>query len=566
MMKISEMPYERIPIESLCEKLRRLIDGVKNAANVEEILKLREEYLAMNVEWYTAASLSYIRYSCNTADEFYLKEKDYYDEVGPELENLNTEWSNALLESPFRAELEKALSPVLFRYLEVRAKAMSPAIIEDMIEENKLASEYSKLMADMEFTFRGETMSRAALAGYFKSDDRQTRRDAYEVMGKELNNHADQLDDIFDRMVKVRTRMAQKLGYKNFVELGYYRMQRVCYGKKEIETFRKNVLESLVPVVSRLRSENGKKLGIDCYMLYDDGVIIPGGDPRPIGTKENIFNAAKEMYHEMSEESGKFIDLMLENDALDVDSRKNKWGGGYCTELPKYKQPFILANFNGTAGDVDVMTHEAGHAFNAYLIADNKFALEIGCGGMETAETHSMSMEFFAWKYMDRFFGENAKKYQYMHALDCLSFIPYGTIVDYFQHLVYENPDMTPAERNELWKKLEGQFRPYISTEGMPFLEDGRRWQYQAHIYESPFYYIDYCLAQTAAFGFLLASRKNYDDAFARYIRLMKQGGEKPFDELLEEAGITSPFRDGALKELAQQVEQLLAEMGKEIA
>ena len=211
------------------------------------------------------------------------------------------------------------------------------------------------------------------------------------------------------------------------------------------------------------------------------------------------------------------------------------------------------------------MTHEAGHAFNAFLIADNKFALEIGCGGMETAETHSMSMEFFAWKYIKNFFGENATKYKFMHALGALSFIPYGTIVDYFQHIVYENPEMTPAERNETWKKLCAEFLPHINLEGVPFLEDGRRWQYQMHIYESPFYYIDYCLAQTAAFGFLLASLEDYDDAFARYIRLMKQGGEQYYDLLLEEAKIPSPFKEGALKELAEKVEKMLSEIKAQI-
>lgn len=558
-MKICDMPYEHIEMDEINSTMNEIINGIKASQSADEILAWRQKYVAFLRRYSTAMSLSYIRYSGNTADEYYVKENDYFDEIGPQVSNLFNEYNNALLSSPFRSELEEKLSPVYFRYMEVQAKAMSPLIVEDMVEENKIISEYSKLMAGMEFEFRGEKMSRAALSGYFKSDDRETRKEAYTVMGTVMNSYADQLDDIYDRLVKVRTRMAKKLGYENFVELGYYRMNRVCYDKKDVETFRKNVLESIVPVVAKLRSENAKKdLGIDKYMLYDDGIIIPGGDPRPVGTKEVIFRGAKEMYHEMSEESGKFIDLMLENDAFDVDARQNKWGGGYCTTVPMYKQPFILANFNGTSDDVDVVTHEAGHAFNAYLIADNKFALEIDCGGMETAETHSMSMEFFAWKYIDKFFGDNAKKYQYMHALSAFSFIPYGTIVDYFQHIVYENPDMTPAERNAAWKKLEQQFRPYISTEGMPFLEEGRRWQYQMHIYESPFYYIDYCLAQTAAFGFLLASLEDYDDAFRRYIRLMKHGGEMYYNDLLEEAEIASPFKDGSLKVLAEKVETVL--------
>ena len=559
-MKVSELPYRRVTLEEVKQVMEDVLARVRNAKSVEEILAAREDYLKLNLEFTTNVSLANMRYTINTVDEFYVAENEYYDEITPAVQNYTVEYASALLDSPFRPELEKALSPVLFRSMEVSRKAMSPEIIEDMVEENKLVREYSDLMSGMEFSFRGETMPRAMLMKYAKDEDRETRRECYEVLGRGLEAHKAELDDIYDRMVHVRDRMAKKMGYKNFVELGYHRMGRLCYDEEKVRVFRENVRRDIAPVVSRLRRENAKRLGIEDYKLYDDGVIIPGGDPKPFG-KEEIFAAAKEMYHAMGEETGAFIDLMLENEAFDVDARKNKWGGGYCTEFPKFKQPFILANFNGTAGDVDVVTHEAGHALNAYLIADNRFALELGCGGMETAETHSMSMEFFAWPYMEKFFGEDAEKYKFMHALESFSFIPYGTIVDAFQHIVYENPDMTPDERDAAWLELEKQFRPHISMEGMPYLEKGTRWQYQMHIYESPFYYIDYCLAQTAAFQFLLASREDYADAFARYLRLSKQGGEKVWTDLLAEAGFPSPFEPGALKDLAGRVETMLEQL-----
>ena len=559
-MKVSELPYRRVTLEEIRRVMENVIARIRDAQSVEEILKAREDYLAMNLEIHTNFALANMRYTLNTVDEFYVAENDYYDEIGPAAENYGVAYASALLDSPFRAELEKALSPVLFRSMEVQRKAMSQEIIEDMVEENKLVREYSDLMSGMEFTFRGETMPRAMLMKYAKDEDRETRRECYEVLGRGLEAHKAELDGIYDRLVHVRDRMAKKMGYKNFVELGYYRMGRLCYDEEMVRVFRENVRRDIAPVVSRLRTENARRLGIEDYKLYDDGVIIPGGDPKPSG-KEEIFAAAKEMYHAMGEETGAFIDLMLENEAFDVDSRKNKWGGGYCTYFPKFKQPFILANFNGTAGDVDVVTHEAGHALNAFLTADNRFALELGCGGMETAETHSMSMEFFAWPYMEKFFGEDAEKYKYMHALESFSFIPYGTIVDAFQHIVYENPDMTPEERDAAWLELEKQFRPHISVEGMPYLEKGTRWQYQMHIYEMPFYYIDYCLAQTAALHFLLASREDYADAFARYLRLSKQGGEKVWTDLLAEAGFPSPFEPGALRDLALRVEEILREL-----
>ncbi len=556
-MKVYELPYRRVTLEEVQAVMDGVLPRVRNAKTAREILDAREDYLKMMLEYQTNSALAYMRYSCNTADEFYVAENSHYDEIGPAVQSLSVEYASALLDSPFRPELEQALSPVLFRSMEVSRKAMSPDIIDDMVEENRLVREYSDLMSGLEFTFRGETMPRSVLMKYAKDEDRAVRQECYEVLGRGLEAHREQLDSIFDRMVHVRDRMAKKMGYKNFVELGYYRMGRLCYDEEMVRVFRENILRDIVPVVSRLRTENAKRLGIRDYHFYDDGVIIPGGDPKPCG-KAELFEAARDMYHAMGGETAAFIDMMLENEAFDVDSRKNKWGGGYCIDFPGYRQPFILANFNGTAGDVDVVTHEAGHALNSWLCFSNRFALELGAGGMETAETHSVSMEFFAWPYMEKFFGREADSYRFMHAMEAFSFLPYGTMVDAFQHIVYENPDMTPAERNAAWLALEQKFRPHISFEGMPYLSEGTRWQYQMHIYETPFYYIDYCLAQTAAFCFLLASREDYDSAFSRYLHLSRQGGEKVWTDLLSEAGFPSPFTPGALKELAERVEAML--------
>lgn len=563
MQKVSQLPYTRLPLEEFAQEAKQIIDQVKGASSAQEVLAARDRCNKLVIRLETAQALSYMRYSINTADEFYLAEKDYYDEMGPQAQNYLLEYTRAMLASPFRKELEASgeIIPLVFRSFEVELKSMSPEIIEDMVEENRVVSQYSQLMAGMEFEFRGEKLPRPMLMKYAKSPDRATRKEAYDVLGRTLKAHSEQLDSIFDQLVHIRDRMAKKMGYKNFVELGYYRMGRLCYGPEEVKKFRENIRRDIVPLVARLRTEIGKKLGVDTLMLYDYDLIFPEGDPVPKGGKEEIFAAAKEMYHSMSKETGAFIDFMLETEAFDVESRKNKWGGGYCTNFAAYHQPFILANFNGTSGDVDVVTHEAGHAFADYTTANNKYVVELGVGGMETAETHSMSMEFFAWPYMEHFFGADAGRYKFMHLLDALSFLPYGTIVDDFQRQVYENPDWTPEERKAAWRKLEADFRPHLTFDGIPYLEEGTRWQYQMHIYETPFYYIDYCLAQTAALQFLLEARKDYDDAFRRYVRFLSQGGEQVFTDLLQEAGLRSPFQEGALQAVAQESEVLLQEL-----
>lgn len=562
-MKVSELKYERITQETIEKKTQEILTEVRNAKSVEEVLKARDQYVTFITEYNTSEGLSYMRYTINTVDEFYVGEKDYYDEISPKVQNFKMEYAKAMLESPFRAELEKELSPLVFKSFELESKAMSPEIIEDMVEENRLVTEYSKLMAGLMFDFNGESMPLTLLRKYMQDDDRNIRREAYEALGKGLESKSEELDSLYDKLVKIRDKMAKKMGYENYIELGYYRLGRLSYDKDMVEKFRANVLEYIVPIVAKLKTENAKRMGIDQLMLYDNDVNVPGGNPKPVLDKDGIFEETTRMYHTMSESTGKFIDMMMENEAFDVVSRKNKWGGGYCTSFPKYNQPFILANFNGTSADIDVMTHEAGHAFADYMTNRNRFYTELNVGGMETAETHSMSMEFFAWKYMQKFFGDQADKYKFMHSFDAFSFIPYGTIVDYYQHLVYENPDMTPAQRNETWNKLEEQFRPYMSTEGMTYLSKGTRWQYQMHIYELPFYYIDYCLAQIVAFEFLLESRKDYDDAFARYVRFLSHGGEMVFTDLIAEAGLVSPFEDGALEGIAKEIEQLINELGK---
>ncbi len=561
-MKVRDIPYERVTVESALKAYKTAIEQIKNAENADRAIAARTALINELTELNTAGALSYMRWSCNTKDEFYKGEKEYYDKNMPLLSGVQIEYIKAMLETPFRAEIEKSLDKPIYKSYEVALKAIDERVIPEMQEESEIVNEYATFMSEFTVEFRGEKLPFTLLKRYMEDKDRATRREAFEALGEVFEKNAELLDGIYDRLVKVRTRMAQKMGYKNYVELGYHRMGRICYDRDMVESFRENILNDVVPVVSRIRKARAEQMGISELMLYDYGVCFSDGDPQPVLDADGMFKAGREIYREMSDETGEFIDMMIDNDAFDVLSREGKWGGGYCTEFAKYKQPFILANFNGTSGDVDVLTHEAGHAFASYLAFKNDLDPE-GPLGMETAETHSMSMEFMCWKFIDKFFGDRAKDYKYKHLLDSLSFLTYGIIVDAFQHVVYEHPELTPAERNAEWNKLEQKFRPYLSTKGMKYFEKGTRWQYQMHIFESPFYYIDYCLAQSNALQFLFASLENYDDAFSRYVTFTKKYGSEFFTDMLKEAGIKSPFEKGALKEVALKSEKVLNELSR---
>ena len=557
-MKVREMPYERIDIDKACETIKELTGKMKYAASGNEMIRLREQSILLARHIQSMTSLCNIRFTLNTTDEYYLSEKQYYDANLPKLAAEGAKFNKAFLHNEHINEALEKINPNVAKVYELTLKTMDEKIVPDLSEESALVTEYDRLMSETLFRFGREEMPLSMLRKYFDDADREVRRKAMETAGKRLAREASKLDGLFDKLVKVRSRMADKLGFSSYAEMGDCMMGRYSYGRKEIRVFRDEVEKNIVPLVAKLKRKRASQLGISDIKLYDNEVYFRQGNPEPILGAEEMFAAAKEMYHDMGAATAEFIDNMLAADAFDVFPRAGKWGGGYCTSVDDYGQPFILANFNGSSGDVDVLTHEAGHALAFYEMFKGGSDYELNLGTMSVAEIHSMAMEFFAWKYMDKFFGKRARDYKYMHLFSSLTFLPYGTEVDEFQEICYENPDLTPAERNELWKDLDKKYRPYLNANGIPYFERGTRWQYQMHIYENPMYYIDYCLSQSVAHSFLSLSLKDYNDAFARYMKLVSEAGSLPFGELVENAGLPNPLKPGALTSTTSELSDIL--------
>jgi len=557
MTKFSQIKYVRPQKEDVLKSLDEFKARFDAAQTLDEFLQVHADYKVFSEHISTAMQVAFIRFTLDTRDEFYAAENDYMDEVSPALSVKFAELNKCYLASPFRTELEKIFPPVMFVNMQMQVDAASPLIVDDAAIQNKLVTEYTKLMSGVTADFNGETLPLSGLRKYFTDPDRNLRKGAYEAMGKILADNGDKLDEIYDKLVEVRTRMGRKLGYDNYSPLGYLRRQRNCYGKEDVAKFRENVKKYFVPLVCKIRAKVQKDLGWKKQYVYDDAVFTHS-TPKPHGTVEEIFAAGSKMYHEMSAETGKLFDLMVKSECFDVLSREGKWGGGYCTGLPEYKLPFILSNFNGSAGDVDVLTHEFGHAYEYYksFDVDTEFLSSIS---METAEVHSMSMEFLTYPWMKLFFGDETDDYKFYHLGGAVCFLPYGVIVDYFQQICYDDPTLSPAQRNELWNRLENEYLPYMTTEGVVGVEDGRRWQRQAHIFEEPFYYIDYCFAQFTALQFLALSQKDYAETFANYVKFLTLGSTMPFTELLAECGLKSPFDEQSFKDVVASVEKLLA-------
>ncbi len=554
-MKFQDMPYERVDFTQVEKEMKELTEAFDRAENGEEQFEVHKKYYALTDRVSTLMTIANIRFDVDTTDEFYSKEHEYYDEKGPIYSNLVLAYQKKLFQSPYRDYLEKKIGPVAFKNMELAQKAMDEKLIPLMQEENNLTMEYDKLIAGAKLNFDGKELNLSLLRPYLIHKDRKIRAAAWKEMSAFFAANAGKLDEIYDKLVKNRTAQAKKMGYENYLELGYYRMGRNCYGRKEVEAFRSQIKEFFVPFAEKLHDRRRQRLGLDKLSFIDEQVYFKEGNPAPEGTPEEILAAGQKMYGELSPETKEFFDFMRENELFDVLGRKTKRAGGYMTYLPLYQSPFIFANFNGTSGDVDVITHECGHAFQGYLAGKDPIK-EHADIGMETAEIHSMSMEFFAEKWMPLFFGERAQDYKKMHLEDAAAFIPYGCMVDEFQHIVYENPELTPAERKAAWKKLEQEYKPHLDYGDDGFFGQGGFWQKQLHIYDYPLYYIDYCLAQTCALQYKVKMDADFDAAWQSYLKLCKLSASDFYTAMIKEVGLDSPFEPGCIKNIVEKLEK----------
>ena len=556
-MKFNDYEYVRPDFENVKKQYLNLISDFKNSTTLEEQYSFLKKINALSKEVETMSQLVYIRNSINTQDEFYDTEKDYMDMTSPKFQGLRIEFYKELLNSKFKDELKEKVYPQLITLAEMEIKSFSDEAIPLMQEENKLISEYDKLISSAKIDFEGKALNLSQMQPYMESKDRKTRKQAYEKWSSFFKKNETKFDLIYDKIVKVRNEIALKLGFKNFTELGYLRMGRSDYNYKDVEKFREHVLNYIVPISNELRQRQAKRIDVDKFKYYDIPLDFISGNPAPKGNKEWIMERAKKMYEELSKETHEFINFMIDRDLFDLETKPNKQAGGYCTFIYDYKSPFIFANFNGTQGDVTVVTHEAGHAFQTYQSKDFD-SPEFSFPTSESAEIHSMSMEFITWPWMELFFEDDIDKFKFFHLADSLCFIPYGVTVDEFQHVVYENPDMTPDERKKAWRDIEKKYTPYKDYDDNEFLDKGTFWFKQGHIFSTAFYYIDYTLAQICAYQFWLKFNENKEQAWEDYLNICKAGGSKSFLEIIKTGNLQSPFEENTINSVASKIKEYL--------
>ena len=555
-MKYSDFPYKRIDINELRKEVKKMIDEFRSSKTANKQIKILQEYQSLQYEFQTYASIAHLNFARNTKDKKAIKENKYYDQISPEIAEIDNQFTKEINTSKFKKDLIIKFGKHFFNLIDMEIKSFDPKLVDLMKKENEIKNEYRSLLAGAEIKYKDKVLNLAGLSPYMQDTNRKTRKEVYELMDNFFKKNENDLDSIFDKLVKIRNKKSQILNYDNFIPLGYLNMNRSDYGPKEVAEYRKQIIKHIVPLVKKINKKRKEILGYDEMFVYDT-LYFKEGNPKPKGGVKFQVNQAKIMYSELSKETKEFFDIMINEELMDLENRAGKSGGGFCTSFPSMQRPYIFANFNGTDHDVTVLTHEAGHAFQCYQSRKLPISRYLW-PTYEACEIHSMSMEFLTWDWMHLFFKEDTDKFLFKHIAGSLAFLPYGALVDHFQHWVYENPNVSAKERKLQWLKLENIYQPDKNYDNLDFLKNGGFWQKQAHIYEMPFYYIDYTLAQICAFQFWIRMQEDKKSAWKDYLHLCQAGGSMSFLDLVKLANIKSPFDPKVFEEVANKINNWL--------
>lgn len=562
-MKKELQPFENWPfkvpsINVAIKNIKKLTLQLENADSPKKAIQIVKKHMKLTDKLQNDFTNVSVHYSIETNNKIYQKAQETIDEGYPRVQAAELAFADALLNSKYRKEMEHKFGSFFFKILDYSKKSFSKEVVDEAVLENKLSTQYASLIAGCKVPFEGSYYNLPQMGKFMTDKDRKLREKASKAYYGYLETRVDEIEDIYDKLVKVRDSMAKKMGFNNYVELAYIKMNRFDYNQEDVARYREEIRKYVSPLAGRITRKQFKKNRIYRPKVFDLGVYFKEGNPIPKGTTLEKIEAARKMYNALSKETSYFFSYMADHHVMDLEAKEGKQSGGYMTYFPVYQIPFIFSNFNGTSGDVDVLTHEFGHSFQAYMAKDIKVP-EYRSPTMESCEIHSMSMEFFAEPYMDLFFDE-PNKYRYVHLADSICFLPYGAIVDEFQEWVYLHPDCQKEDRDEKWHELEQKYTPYKLRcyKGCNYMNTGHRWLTQAHIFQNPFYYIDYTLAQVMAFEFFILDNKDHKKAWNTYLKLCKLGGRYPFRTLVKKCKLKDPFKPGTVKKVINSVFEIL--------
>ncbi len=477
------------------------------------------------------------------------------DALKPAAQGHDVAVTRRLLADPDRAGLEQEAGAHAVELWQADVATFDPVIADRLEEESRLEARYTELTSSARLQVEGAVVNLSGLAPYAESLDRDVRRRAAQAKWAFFAENGAALDAIYDQLVKLRHGMARDLGYESFTALGYQRMRRLDYGPADVARYRDEIAEHAVPLLARLLEARRREHGWDTLHAWDEPLIDPKGNPRPVGGHDGLVDAGQVLFSRMDPRLADLYRAMRDGGFLDLKTRPGKAPGGFCDAFPTNGMPFIFANFNGTYQDIMVLTHEMGHAAQNYE-SRTLPGFDYLWPTMEAAEINSMALEMLTYPHMGLLVGdEAADRFRRMHLITFLNVLVMCALGDHFQHEVYANPEASPAERHAMWRTLERRYMPWRNWGDLAYPEQGGAWQPILHFHLYPFYYIDYALAECCALQFWVRSRRDPQGALDAYMALCAKGGSAPFGGLVRSAGLVSPFEPGVLAESMREVE-----------
>ena len=562
-LKISKKQRTYIPAElnMQWENLEPIFNELNSrplnsVSELEQWLRDRSEIEAALEEDF---AWRYIRMTCDTTDEKLLSDFQFFaTEIEPKIAPLSNELNKKFIQCPFSEQLDEAKYFVYVRgikkALELFREENIPLMTQIQVEQQK----YQGITGSMSVKLGGQEYTLEQASVFLKDTNRKVRQEAWEAITARRLEDKEKLDNLFNTLLKLRHQVALNAGFENFRDYMFQALGRFDYTPTDCFDFHKAIQMEIVPLLKVQADKRLNALALNELKPWDMDVDISGKPAlKPFNNGEELIEKSIKCFRELSPYIGERLEIMKANGFFDVDSRKGKAPGGYNYPLAESGAPFIFMNFAGTFRDLTTMVHEGGHAVHTFISS----GLELNDFKhlpSEVAELASMSMELISMDHWDKFFDHSedlirAKKDQLK---DVLKTLPWVAVVDQFQHWIYTNPDHTSEERAKAWTKI---FEPFGNnftdwSEHQYALEN--LWQKQLHIFEVPFYYIEYGIAQLGAIAVWKNYKNNPEKGLLNYLEALKLGYTKTIKEIYETAGIEFNFKASYVKELAEFVQK----------
>lgn len=529
-----------------------------SAAELEKWLKDKSELEAALEEDF---AWRYIKMSCDTANEDLVKSFQYFaTEIEPKIAPISNELNKKLVSSAFVDELDK---DKYFVYLRSVKKALELFREENIPLQTQLQVEqqkYQGIIGAMSVALNGQEYTLEQAANFLKDLNRDVRKNAWESISSRRLEDKEQLDLLFNKLKTLRHEVASNAGFSNYRDYMFAALGRFDYTPDDCLKFHDAIEKEVVPLLTAQAEERKEKLGIPTLKPWDTEVDTSGKAAlKPFNNGEDLIKKSINCFNKLDSYLGSRLEIMQANGLFDVESRKGKAPGGYNYPLAETGAPFIFMNSANSFRDLTTMVHEGGHAVHTFLTADLELNDFKHCPS-EVAELASMSMELISMDYWDEFFDneedlKRAKRYQLN---DVIKTLPWVAVVDAFQHWIYTNPNHTSEERTEAWTEIFKRFGANFVdwTEHKEALEN--LWQKQLHIFEVPFYYIEYAIAQLGAIAVWRNYKKDPQEGLSKYLDALKLGYTKNIKTIYETAGIEFNFSGDYIKDLMSFIKQEL--------